>query len=117
MSYLGNTPVTVMTAPFATLARDGSLYRDWANAVSITYQGNMLEPFQLSSRLQVQKNQDREFASSYGRLWMVPEADMQPGQRVVVHGVEYDVHGSPIPWYDLEDVRSHWTVLVLVRSG
>ena len=117
MTALGSTAVTVMTAALAYSSRDNSQYRDWANPVSVTYQGNMLEPFQLSSRLQVQKNQDREFASAYGRLWMIPQADMKPGQRVIIHGVEYDLHGSPIPWYDFEDVRSHWTCLVLVRSG
>ena len=116
MTALGSTPVTVLTAPLVVATRDNSKFRDWDNAVSVTYQGNMLEPFQLSSRLQIQNDLDREFSSSYGRLWMVPEADMQPNQRVVIHGVTYEVNGRPIPWYDLEDVRSHWTVLLLTRG-
>lgn len=116
MSYLGSTPVTVLTAPLVTQTRDNSLARDWSNPVSVTYQGNMLEPFQLSSRLQIQNNLDREFSSAFGRLWMVPEATMEPNQRVVIHGVTYEVQGQPILWRDLEDVASHWTVLLLLRD-
>jgi hypothetical protein len=114
---LGSTAVTVITAPLVQRTRDKSYYRDWGNAVEVTYPGCMLEPFQLSSRLQIQDNQDREFASAYARLWMPPEAVMDNGQRVRVHSQEFDVHGQPILWRDLEDVASHWTVLIYRLEG
>lgn len=114
---LGSTTVTVITAPLVKRLRDNSYYRDWDNAVEVVHANCMLEPFQLSSRLQIQDNNDREFASAYVRLWMPPEAVMEPNQRVRIHGAEFDVHGQPILWRDFEDVPSHWTVLIYRLGG
>lgn len=114
---LGSTAVTVLTAPLVRRARDNSFYRDWTNASEITHTNCMLQPFQLSSRLQIQDNLDREFTSAYARLWMPPEADMRPNQRVRIHGQTFDVHGEPLLWHDLEDSASHWTVLLYRLEG
>src|SRR5262245_33827199 len=109
---LGSTPVTVITAALVQRTRDNSFYRDWDHASEVTYPNCMLEPFQLSSRLQIQNNADRNFSSAYARLWMPPTALMEPNQRVRIHSVEFDVHGEPILWRDFDDTPSHWTVLI-----
>jgi len=116
-SALGQTVITVVRAALVQDSLDNTSYRDWANATRTTYSGCMIQPFQLSSKLQIEKNLDREFSAAYFRVWMPAGADVVSTDRLETHGLSLDVYGFPGSWFDLEDVESHVAVLCYVRKG
>ena len=114
---MGNNTVVVLRAPLVDDPVDNTAYRDWSNATSVTYTGCMVQPFQLSSKLQIEMNIDREFSAAYFRVWMPAGADVGPYDRLLINGVTHDVYGVPGSWYDLGGTESHVSVLTYVRRG
>lgn len=115
---LGSTTITLITPKTKTRARDNSQYLDYADfESSVDVPGCQHEPFQLSSRLQVQNDDGRSYSSAYGRVWLPGSVELERNQRMVINGITYKMWGQPQPWTDLNNVRSHWTVLVIEREG
>lgn len=116
MALGGNTVVRVR-APLVNDVVDNTAYRDWGNASLLTVTGCMIQPFQLSSKLQIEMNIDREFSAAFFRIWMPAGTDIKPTDRLRVAGLELDVYGVPGPWFDLNGLPSHLSVLTYVREG
>ena len=116
MKRLGDTTITIVRAPLVA-DTDNTLYRDWANATYTDIPFCMFQPFQLSSRLQIQDNFDREYASSFFRLWFPGGTDIDAHDRIIVNGRNLDIWGIPGPWYDFAGVETHITCLCKEREG
>jgi len=114
---LGANVVTRVRAPLVDDPIDSTAYRDWDNATEVTYTGCMIQPFQLSSKLQVEYNIDREFAAAYFRVWLPPGADVISTDKLRVNGITLEVYGVPGTWFDLDGNESHVSVLCYVRTG
>ena len=113
---MGNLTVVRVRAALTTES-DGSYIRDWDGATSTAINGCMIQPFQLSSRLQIEMNLDREFSSAYFRFWFPPGTDIQSTDRLVFNGNTYEVYGVPGTWFDQDGTEHHVTCLAIQRRG
>jgi hypothetical protein len=114
---MGNNTVVIVHAALTTDPKDNTQYRDWTNATRTEVRWCMVQPFQLSSRLQKADNQAREWRAAYFRIWFPAGTVLDAADRLEFNGQTHDVYGEPGTWWDLNGVESHITCLTLVREG
>jgi hypothetical protein len=114
---LGPDTVTVKNAPLATDPRDRRQYRDWANSVDTEVTGCFVQPFLLSTKLQVEYTLDREFANTFFQLFMPYDVDVTAESRIEFDGKTYEVQGHPGKWRDFEGNHDHIELVMKLREG
>ena len=90
---LGPHTITVLRA--ATKASDYGTTQvlDWTNATSTAVNGCSVQPTSAP-----EFTTDRDAVLVRWVVWVPPDADVQPTDRVVFNGETYDVDGEPMRW-------------------
>lgn len=113
---LGDDTFTIVRAPLVESSRDGSKYRDWANAIRIDVVDSKVNPFQLAEKLNFEVNADREFART-GLKFFYPPTVILHTDRIEYKGETYTVFGHPQIWTDFEGVEDHGEMVVQLKEG
>lgn len=114
---LGNQSIVRRRAPLTANSRDGSLERDWANAVETTITQCNVQPFKLAEKLNFEDNREREFTRSALRVYAPAGTDVDPDDIIVYRGKQYDVFGFSGEWFDFDAVAHHVAFIIRLREG
>ena len=114
---LGAHTLTVLRAPMITDPVDNTQSRDWQHPTSTPITGCEVQPFLLSSRLEVEVDTLREFSRTLYRVWAPGAADIQYTDRIVWRGTTYEVVAEPGLWSYGDATPSHTNFLMGLRSG
>lgn len=114
---LGRESVTIIRADLVPSSRDGSLFRDWANATETTYTGCNVQPFILSEKFQSEDTKDREFARWTLRVWGPAGMDVQYTDRCRWRGVTYEALGLIQIWSHIMGPDHHTSFAIRERVG
>lgn len=116
---LGNDSYTIVRAPLVADARDGTLYRDWANATEILVNGAKVNPFQLAEKLQFEITAEREYSRTGMKFFGPPDEVSLPEatDRILYKEKVYTVFGQPVMWTDFEGNDDHVEFVGQLREG
>lgn len=114
---LGREKVTVVRAPLVENARDGSEFRDWANAARTTYSGCNVQAFILSEKFQSEDTKDREFGRWTLRVWGPPGMDVEYTDRLEWRGQTYEGLGLVQIWSHIMGPDHHTSFAMRQRVG
>lgn len=117
MRPLGIEVLTIRRAPLAASPRDGSEFRDWANATDTEVTGCNVQPFILSEKLVIEINAEREFLKQAWRCWAPPGTDVTYTDRIVWRGEEYEVLGINGIWNHIMGPEHHRDFMIRLREG
>lgn len=116
MTDLGPDTITILNAELVADVRDNTEYRDWANAEETVVTGCFLQPFLLSTKLQYEYTQDREYTTTFFQLFAPYGAPLGAHSRVEFDGLTYEVQGNPGKWRDFEGSH-HMEAVLKLREG
>ncbi len=118
MYPLGNDEYVVVRAELVEDSRDGTLYRDWANATRTTVTAAKVNPFQLAEKLNFEINAEREYTRT-GLKFFAPPGSLMPEatDRIEYRDKTYSVFGHPMMWTDFEGNDHHIEFVAQLKEG
>ena len=84
--------ITVSRAPY--IDSRGTKVKDWEHAVDHTVAGCSLQPVQGDTAW----TDTTQAVTVRARLFLPPDADVRPDDRITADGFQYAIAGAPMPW-------------------
>lgn len=114
---LGVETFIIRRAPLVTNPRNGEQTRDWSNADDTIVTGAKVNPFELSEKLGLDYNIDREFVRGSLKFYAPAGTDIDKNDRIIYLGETFSVLGEPFPWYDFEGQEHHIEIVARYQEG
>ena len=113
----GSESFTILRAPLIVDPRDGSMYRDWDNAIPIIINNSSIQPFPMAEKLNFEENRDREYSRTAIRIYSPAGTRFEPTDRISYLGQTYDVFGHQGVWHRHSGVEHHVQIIARLREG
>lgn len=109
----GRQTITILRADLIVDPVDQSEYRDWPNATEIEIEGCSVQPFPMAEKLNFEENRDREYSQTAVRVYAPAGTRVEPTDRALYLGEEYQVFGHEGQWYQLTSGAEHHVQFIL----
>lgn len=121
MRALGSETITILKPTVTTDSRDNTEILSFSPpAASIEVKGCNVQPFLISAVLQQEVTGERDYARATWRVWAPAEdevLELDPHDRILFKGLEYELFGFPYPWSHLNGAVRHVQFVMQIRQG
>lgn len=95
----------------------GEQTRDWANAEEETIENAKVNPFELSEKLGLDYNVDREFVRGSLKFYAPAGVDIDSNDQIIYEGETFSILGEPFAWRDFSGHEHHIEFVARYQEG